>query len=106
MFGFRSDLDSDTLDLLDKQVDLAGKKNLSREEASNLESITQQVENLGFKSASSDPYYRAFIKAVVRRQGVRNLLLKPTLTKPDIDVLKRETTEILAELDAEEAKPK
>jgi hypothetical protein len=32
--------------------------------------------------------------------------LKPTLTKPDIDVLKRETTEILAELDAEEAKPK
>ena len=106
MFGFRSDLDLDTLELLDKQVDLAGKDTLSREEASTLETITQQVEHLGFKSASSDPYYRAFIKAVVRRQGVRNLLLKPTLTKPDIDVLKRETTEILAELDAEEAKPK
>ncbi len=106
MFGFRSDLDRETLDLLDKQVDLAGKEKLSQEEASKLESITQQVEKLGFKSASSDPYYRAFIKGVVRRQRVRDLLLKPTLTKPDFDVLQRETTEILAEIEAEEAKAK
>ena len=104
MFGFRSDLDRETLDLLDKQVDLAGKEKLSQKEATELESITQQVEKLGFKSASSDPYYRAFIKAVVRRQRVRDLLLKPTLTKPDLDVLQRETNEILAEIESEEAK--
>jgi predicted ATPase len=106
MFGFRSDLDQETLGLLDKQVDLAGKEKLSQGEASELETITQRVEKLGFKSASSDPYYRAFIKAVVRRQRVRDLLLKPTLTKPDIDVLHRETTDILAEIEAEEAKAK
>ena len=106
MFGFRSDLDSVTLDLLDKQVDLAGKETLSQDEAGELESITQRVEKLGFKSASSDPYYRAFIRAVVSRQRVRDLFLKPTLTKPDFDVLQRETTEILAELEAEEEKRK
>jgi hypothetical protein len=104
MFGFRSDLDDGTLDLLDKQVDLAGKENLSPTEARELERITQEVERLGFKSASSDPYYRAFIKAVVRRQGLRNLLLKPTLTKPDFDALRRETDEILTEIEKSEAK--
>lgn len=104
MFGFRSDLDSETLDLLDKQVNLAGKNKLNSKEARMLESITQQVEELGFKSASSDPYYRAFIKAVVRRQKLRNRLLKPILTKSDFNALQRETDEILVEIEAEEAK--
>lgn len=106
MFGFRSDLDPETLDLLDKQVDLAGKEKLNSEEAKKLESITEQVERLGFKSASSDPYYRAFIKAIVRHQEVRNRFLKPTLTKSDFNALQRETEEILAEIEAEEAKAK
>ena len=106
MFGFRSDLDSETLDLLDKQVNLAGKEKLNREESKKLESITERVEKLGFKSASSDPYYRAFIKGVVRRQEVRNRLLKPFLTKWDVDALQRETNEILAEIEEEEAKAK
>jgi len=106
MFGFRSDLDTHTLEILDKQVDLAGKEKLSKQEAKQLESITQQVENLGFKSASSDPYYQAFIKAIVRRQEVRKLFIKPFLTKSDLDVLKRETDEILTEIEAEEAEGK
>ena len=104
MFGFRSDLDDETLELLDKQVNLAGKKKLNREEVIKLENITQQVENLGFKSASSDPYYRAFIKAVVSRQRVHNLLLKNDLTKSDLETLQRETNEILQEIEAEKVK--
>jgi restriction endonuclease S subunit/predicted ATPase len=104
MFGFRSDLDSETMELLDKQVALAGKEKLNPEETRTLESITQQVENLGFKSASSDPYYRAFIKAIASRQRVRNLLLKQVLTKSDLETLQRETNEILGEIEAEEAK--
>ena len=106
MFGFRSDLDRETLDLLDKQVDLAGKERLSPDESRELETLTQQIEKLGFKSASSDPYYRAFIKAVVRRQEVRNRLLKPILEKSDLSDLQRETDEILAEIEAGEAKGK
>jgi hypothetical protein len=106
MFGFRSDLDSETLELLDKQVNLAGKEKLNREESKELENVTKQVEKLGFKSASSDPYYRAFIKAVVRREEVRNRLLKPTLTKTDINALQRETDEILAEIETEATKAK
>lgn len=106
MFGFRSDLDPETLDLLDKQVDLAGKEHLNDAEARELENITDQIENLGFKSASSDPYYRAFIQAIVRRQKARQLLQKPTLTQSDLEALQRETDEILAEMDAEEVRAK
>lgn len=106
MFGFRSDLDSETLGLLDKQVHLVGKKKLNRTEARDLESITQQVEKLGFTSASSDPYYREFIKAIVRRKKVYNLFLKQTRTKSDLNALQRETDEILEEIMAEEAKVK
>jgi restriction endonuclease S subunit/predicted ATPase len=106
MFGFRSDLDSETLGLLDKQVHLVGKKKLNRKEARDLESITQQVEKLGFTSASSDPYYREFIKAIVRRKKVYNLFLKQTRTKSDLNALQRETDEILEEIMAEEAKVK
>jgi len=106
MFGFRSDLDSPTMELLDRQVNLAGKDKLSRQEANELESVTRQVEGLGFKSASSDPYYRAFVKAIVRRQSVRDLLLKPTVTRSDTDALQRETDDILAEIKTEETKTK
>jgi hypothetical protein len=69
-----------------------------------LGALTEKVEKLGFKSASSDPYYRAFIKAIVRRRDVHNLLLKPVLIKSDLDTLQRETDEILAEIEAEEVK--
>ena len=106
MFGFRSDLDPLTMELLDRQVNLAGKEQLNREEAKELERITQQVEGLGFKSASSDPYYRAFVKAIVRRQSVRDLFLKPTLTRSDAEALRRETDGILAEIKTEETKTK
>lgn len=102
MFGFRSDLDNETLQLLDKQVDLVGKKTLNRKERNELEKLTQQIEKLGFKSASSDPYYRAFIKGIVRRQEVRARLLKPILTRSDIETLQKETDEIIAEIEAEE----
>ena len=104
MFGFRSDLDEETLSLLDKQVNLAGKEALTVDEVKDLERITQEVESLGFKSASSDPYYRAFIKAIIRRQDVRKMLLKQTITKHDMAYLKKETDEILAEIEEEDKK--
>jgi len=106
MFGFRSDLDSETLDLLDKQVTLAGKEKLGPKETAELEAITRQINHLGFKSASSDPYYRAFIKAIVRRQRAHRLLLKPVLTKSDLKALQDETDEILTEIEAEEVTTK
>jgi restriction endonuclease S subunit/predicted ATPase len=104
MFGLRSDLDDDTMKLLDTQVSLAGKDELSNEDTKRLAAVTERVEKLGFKSASSDPYYRAFIKAVVQRRDVRNLLMKPILNKSDLNTLQRETNEILAEIEAAEVK--
>jgi len=102
--SFRSDLDADTMKLLDTQVNLAVKEELSVEEAKTLAVVTEKVESLGFKSASSDPYYRAFLRAVMNRETVHALLLKPILDKSDREILERETSEILEELAAEEVK--
>jgi len=101
IFDFNSDLDPETMDLLHKQADLAGKENLSTTEARKLEKITEKIDVLGFKTANSDPYYRAFLKALVRRQGIRKLLLKTTPSDLDIDAMKRETDEILKEIERE-----
>jgi hypothetical protein len=106
MFGFRSDLDPETLALLDKQAELAGKQNnLSPTEREELDKVTAEVDRLGFRSASSDPYYRAFLQALFRRPSTSALLRKPIRDKGDLAELAEETDAILAELDAEERRP-
>jgi predicted ATPase len=103
MFGFRSDLDPETLALLDKQAELAGKEeNLSATEKKELIKVTAEIDRLGFRSASSDPYYRAFLQAVSKRPRTLARLQKPVLDKSDLAALAEETDEILAELEAEE----
>lgn len=102
MFGLKSDLDDETLNLLDKHAALVGKKTLSASEEKKLETITAEVEHLGFKSASSDPYYRAYLQALARRRKARELLAKPSWTKEDIETLGEETDEILIEIEQED----
>jgi predicted ATPase len=103
MFGFQSDLDPETLSLLSEQAALAGKEGkLSKRDAQKLAEVTAKVDRLGFKTASSDPYYRAFLQALSRRPETLALLQKPVLDKSDLKALSEETDAILAELDAED----
>ena len=104
MFGLKSDLDEETLSLLDRHAELVGKKKLTFEEEKNLREMTEEVERLGFKSASSDPYYRGFLQALARRRTARDLLTKATWTREDIKSLGKETDEILEELEKEDDK--
>jgi hypothetical protein len=102
MFGLRSDLDNETLALLDEQVDLVGKSRLTASDKKRLRELSVALDKLGFKSASSDPYYRAFLAAVTRRRRAKKLLQQPELTRTDRTALAKETDEILEQLESEE----
>lgn len=99
MFGFNSDLDKETLGLLSRQVQLAGKpEGLSPSEKNELGLLNKQIEALGFKTVSSDPYYRAFIEALTRRQEALALIQKPVQTVQERATIRKAADEILAEL--------
>lgn len=104
MFGLKSDLDNETLGLLDQHAELAGKERLTTGEKKKLREMTDEVEHLGFKSTSSDPYYRSFLQALARRRNARDLMAKATWTKEDIKSLGKETDEILKEIEKEDGK--
>lgn len=70
MFGFRSDLDPETLADLDNRVRLIAKEGaLTAQEKTELESIDKRLVNAGFSKAFSDPYYAAFVRAWGRRHS-------------------------------------
>jgi ABC-type cobalamin/Fe3+-siderophores transport system ATPase subunit len=64
MFGFRSDLDSETLADLDNRVRLIAKdRSLSQQDKRELEIIDKRLADAGFSKSFSDPYYAAFVRA-------------------------------------------
>jgi len=64
MFGFRSDLDEETLADLDNKVRLTAKENdLNTNDLKELEAINKRLGEAGFEKAFSDPYYAAFVRA-------------------------------------------
>ncbi|TVU72441.1 AAA family ATPase [Pseudoalteromonas distincta] len=63
MFGLRSDLDVETLKLVDRHVELLGKEPLTKSDAFEIQRITQELDGLGLMQPYGDPYYSAFIKA-------------------------------------------
>jgi predicted ATPase len=70
MFGFRSDLDPETLADLDSRVRLVAKEGaLTVLEKSELEQIDKRLVDAGFSKAFSDPYYAAFVRAWGRRHS-------------------------------------
>ncbi|WP_217543177.1 AAA family ATPase [Vibrio metschnikovii] len=103
MFGLRSDLDPKTLEKLDEHAILLAKKDRTAREETRYKELQGQLDNSGFLDAYSDPYFSAFVKAWIRKHG-ENLFKQPFLTDNDRQRLADMTDEILAELDAEEAR--
>lgn len=70
MFGFRSDLDEETLADLDNRVRLVAKDEaLTSHEKTALEEVDKRLADAGFSKAFSDPYYAAFVRAWGRRHS-------------------------------------
>ena len=101
MFGFRSDLDPETLADLDNRVRLIAKiDTLSEKDRKELEAIDIRLAQAGFSKAFSDPYYAAFVRAWGRRYADQ-MAGKEILTKKETEEIDRIAKEVLAEAVAE-----
>jgi hypothetical protein len=102
MFGFRSDLDEETLADLDNKVRLMAKeKDLKQSDVKKLEGINKRLTETGFQKAFSDPYYAAFVRAWGRKYN-ELMAGQQFLTVAQKDEIDRAAYEVLEEVLAEE----
>lgn len=101
MFGFRSDLDPETLADLDNRVRLIAKEeSLNADEKRELEQIDQRLVDAGFSKSFSDPYYSAFVRAWGKRHS-ELMAGEQFLTAEKRQEIDRIATEVLKEAVAE-----
>jgi restriction endonuclease S subunit len=101
MFGFRSDLDPETLADLDNRVRLVGKEgSLTTQEEEELKEIDSRLADAGFSKAFSDPYYAAFVRAWGRRHS-ELMAGEEFLSVEKLEAIDRIAREVLEEAVAE-----
>jgi len=101
MFGFRSDLDPETLADLDNRVRLVSKEeSLTSDEKKQLETIDKRLTDAGFSKSFSDPYYAAFVRAWGRRYSDL-MASQQFLTAEQRQEIDRIASEVLKEAVAE-----
>lgn len=97
IFGFRSDLDPETLADLDSRVRLIAREGtLSSEERAEVERIDERLAGAGYSAAFSDPYYAAFLRAWSRNYSDQ-MAGKQFLTPEERKEVDRIASEVLAE---------
>ena len=101
MFGFRSDLDEETLADLDNKVRMMAKEgDLTLSEKKELELIDKRIAEAGFQKAFSDPYYAAFVRAWGRKYS-ELMAGQQFLTEAQREEIERVAREVLDETRAE-----
>jgi hypothetical protein len=101
MFGFRSDLDPETLGDLDNRVRLIAKEEaLTPQQKKELEEIDKRLAEAGFSKAFSDPYYAAFVRAWGQRHS-QLMAGQQFLTPEKRQEIDRIASEVLKEAVAE-----
>jgi energy-coupling factor transporter ATP-binding protein EcfA2 len=101
MFGFRSDLDEETLADLDSKVRLMAKEGeLKPADEKKLKDVNTRLAEVGFQKAFSDPYYAAFIRAWGRKYS--ELMAGQQLLSPaQMEEIERVADEVLEEARSE-----
>jgi hypothetical protein len=97
LYGLRSQLDSETLGLLDQKRDLATKDSLTSEEKRALKDLNDKLDGLGFSRVSRDPLYKPYVDAMSRLE-LRLGLRKTTLTGDQIDERSDLASQVVTEL--------
>lgn len=101
MFGFRSDLDEETLADLDSKVRLMAKEGeLKPADQKKLEDINTRLAEVGFQKAFSDPYYAAFIRAWGRKYS-ELMAGQQFLSPAQMEEIERVADEVLEEARSE-----
>src|SRR5664279_418784 len=99
LYGLRSTLSQNVLDLLDKQYELMGRDNPSGDEIARLRELSRTLNSLGVVHTFPNPYFESFATALARRQSSP----KAALTEDDIRAQSALSDEILGELEQEES---
>jgi predicted ATPase len=80
VYGLRSQLDIQTLELLDQKRKLATKEVLSEQERAELHELNAKLAGLDFTNVVRDPLYERFVKAMSDAEGKEGLL-SPVLSE-------------------------
>ncbi len=101
VYGLRSELDLETLALLDEKRALAAKEALTDEERDRLRQLDERLGGLDFTVTIRDPMYKRFAQAVAERERAEGLQV-PVLTKEQQERQKQLAKEVLESLTASE----
>lgn len=97
LYGLRSQLDTETLRLLDLKRDLATKDSLTAEDKQQLSALNRKLEGLDFSSVTRDPLYKPYVDAMSMLE-LRLGLRKATLTPAELDVRADLATEVVTQM--------
>ena len=100
VYGLRSELDLETLGLLDEKRALAAKQKLTEQERARLGELDEHLRGLDFTITMRDPLYKRFAEAMAERERAEGLQV-PVLTKEQQERQKQLAKEILTGLTAD-----
>jgi predicted ATPase len=103
LFGLRSDLDLETLKLLDEKRDLSVKENLTDEDKRRLGELRNALQGLDLAARVRDPMFQDFVKALtVEESGQpRKIVLTPDERKRRQELALRALDEVKRERSGE-----
>jgi ABC-type multidrug transport system ATPase subunit len=99
VYGLRSELDLETLGLLDEKRALAAKATLTEKERAKLRRLDERLRGLDFTITVRDPMYQRFAEAMAARERAEGLQV-PVLTKEQQQQQKQLAKEVLESLTA------
>ena len=97
VYGLRSELDLETLHMLDEKRALAAKEELTDQERSKLKALDERLRGLDFTTTVRDPMYKHFVEAMAAREREEGLQA-PVLTREQQQRQKELAQQVLAEL--------
>jgi predicted ATPase len=99
IYGFRSVISSEILNLLDEKRELANKINPTKDDLFRLKELNQQLYDYDFTNVVRDPLYAPFVKAMSKFEKEAGLQ-EPVLTSKQREEREKLATEILSKLKA------
>jgi predicted ATPase len=105
LFGLRSDLDLETLKLLDEKRELAVKEQLSDKDKLRLKQLREELKDIDMSGRTRDPLYKDFIKALWSSEGFQ-ATQDVVLTAEQQKKRSRLALQAIAEVKAEKRKEK
>jgi predicted ATPase len=99
IYGLRSQLDLETMRLLDERRELASMKELSDQQRARLAELNKQLEGLDFSISVRDPLYQVFVKEMTLRQQ-SDVTKSATLTPDQFQAQKELALKIIDEITA------